>query len=99
MDVFINKLDKPRSFCCINKKYLIVFNFMGRIFNISSYMLLFKYFHIYKTVFNKELKNLDLNKFDKKININNNEMMDNLEQKVFSSDSENNEIFSKTIIY
>ena len=99
MDVFIDKLDKPRSFCCINKKYLIVFNFMGRIFNISSYMLLFKYFHIYKTVFNKELKDLDLNKFDKKININNNEMMDNLEQKVYSSDSENNEIFSKTIIY
>ena len=99
LDIFIGKLDKPRSFCCLNKKYLIVYNFMGRLFDISSYVLLFKYFNIYKTVFMQELKSLNLNKFDKKININNNEMMENIEHKVFSSDSENNGIFSKTIIY
>ena len=99
MDIFIDKLDKPRKFCCLDKKYLIVYNFMYRLFDITSYVLLFKYFNIYKTVFLQELKNLNLKKFDKKININNDEMMENLEHKVFSSDSENNGIFSKTIIY
>jgi hypothetical protein len=99
MDIFLDKLDKPRSFCCLDKKYLIVYNFMGVLFDISSYVLLFKYFNIYKTVFSEELKSLNINRFDKKININNREMMATLEHKVLSIDSENNGIFSKTIIY
>jgi hypothetical protein len=99
LDIFIEKLDKPRSFCCVDKNYLIVYNFMGRLFEISSYVMLFKYFNIYKTVFSEELKNLNLRNFDKKININNKEMMENIENKVYSSDSENNGIFSRTIIY
>ena len=72
---------------------------MGRLFDITSYVMLFKYFNIYKTVFSEELKNLNLKNFDKKININNKEMMENIENKVYSSDSENNGIFSRTIIY
>ena len=99
MDIFLDKLDKPRSFCCLDKKYLIVYNFMGVLFDISSYVLLFKYFNIYKTVFSEELKSLNINRFDKKININNREMMATLEHKVLSIDSENNGLFSKTIIY
>ena len=99
MDIFLDKLDKPRSFCCLDKKYLIVYNFMGVLFDISSYVSLFKYFNIYKTVFSEELKSLNINRFDKKININNREMMATLENKVLSIDSENNGIFSKTIIY
>ena len=99
MDIFLDKLDKPRSFCCLDKKYLIVYNFMGVLFDISSYVLLFKYFNIYKTVFSEELKSLNINRFVKKININNREMMATLENKVLSIDSENNGIFSKTIIY
>ena len=99
MDIFLDKLDKPRSFCCLDKKYLIVYNFMGVLFDISSYVSLFKYFNIYKTVFSEELKSLNINRFVKKININNREMMATLENKVLSIDSENNGIFSKTIIY
>ena len=99
MDIFLDKLDKPRSFCCLDKKYLIVYNFMGVLFDISSYVLLFKYFNIYKTVFSEELKSLNINRFVKKININNREMMATLENKVLSIDSENNGLFSKTIIY
>ena len=99
MDIFLDKLDKHRSFCCLDKKYLIVYNFMGVLFDISSYVLLFKYFNIYKTVFSEELKSLNINRFVKKININNREMMATLENKVLSIDSENNGIFSKTIIY
>ena len=99
MDIFLDKLDKPRSFCCLDKKYLIVYNFMGVLFDISSYVSLFKYFNIYKTVFSEELKSLNINRFVKKININNREMMATLENKVLSIDSENNGLFSKTIIY
>ena len=100
MDVFMNKLERPQTFCCLDKKYLIVYNFMIRIFNISSYILLYKNFNIYKTIFSKEMKDLNFPKFEKKFNISNDKLMDNLEQKIFSDDNkENNEIFSKTIIY
>ena len=98
MDIFIQKLDRPKSFCCLDKKYLIVYNFMERIFNISSYILLYRYFSLYKSIFTKEIKNFNFYKVDKKININNNELMENIEQKIFTNDNEYNEIFSKTII-
>ena len=98
MDIFIQKLDRPKSFCCLDKKYLIVYNFMERILNISSYILLYRYFSLYKSIFTKEIKNFNFYKVDKKININNNELMENIEQKIFANDNEYNEIFSKTII-
>ena len=98
MDIFIQKLDRPKSFCCLDKKYLIVYNFMERILNISSYILLYRYFSLYKSIFTKEIKNFNFYKVDKKININNNELMENIEQKIFTNDNEYNEIFSKTII-
>ena len=98
MDIFIQKLDRPKSFCCLDKKYLIVYNFMERIFNISSYILLYRYISLYKSIFTKEIKNFNFYKVDKKININNNELMENIEQKIFANDNEYNEIFSKTII-
>ena len=97
MDIFIQKLDRPKSFCCLDKKYLIVYNFMERILNISSYILLYRYFSLYKSIFTKEIKNFNFYKVDKKININNNELMENIEQKIFTNDNEYNEIFSKTI--
>ena len=98
MDIFIQKLDRPKSFCCLDKKYLIVYNFMERILNISSYILLYRYISLYKSIFTKEIKNFNFYKVDKKININNNELMENIEQKIFTNDNEYNEIFSKTII-
>ena len=98
MDIFIQKLDRPKSFCCLDKKYLIVYNFMERILNISSYILLYRYISLYKSIFTKEIKNFNFYKVDKKININNNELMENIEQKIFANDNEYNEIFSKTII-
>ena len=77
MDIFIQKLDRPKSFCCLDKKY---------------------YISLYKSIFTKEIKNFNFYKVDKKININNNELMENIEQKIFTNDNEYNEIFSKTII-
>ena len=99
LNIFINKLERPKTFCCLDKKYLIVYNFMGRIFDISSYIILFKDFSIYRTIFAKEMKELNFEKLDRKFNINDCELMHNLEQKIFSYDSDNNDIFSKTILY
>ena len=85
LDVFIDKLDKPKTFCCLKKKYLIVYNYTLRIFNISTYILMFKFFNVYKDVVNKNLNEININK---KININDQVMMDNIEDKTFNSNYE-----------
>ena len=73
MDIFIDKLIKPKSFCCMDKKYFIVYNFMGHIFDINSHILLIKNFNIFKNIFFNEFNlghKLEHYTIDKKININ-----------------------------
>jgi hypothetical protein len=98
MDIFIDKLSKPKRFCCLDKRYLIVYNFIRRMFDISSYIYLIKYFHINKNAIQRELKNFNILDINKKVNINDNNMMENLKQKVFRNDYENKEIVLKTLI-
>ena len=97
MDIIMDKLERPKTFCCVNKKYLIAYNFVGRIFNISSYILLFKYFNLHKNFILKELKNNNIN-INKKINLNDNEVMETIEQNIFSKNFENNEFFLDTLM-
>jgi hypothetical protein len=97
LDIIIDKLERPKNFCCVNKKYLISYNFIARIFNISSYILLFKYFNIHKNFILKEMKNYNIN-INKKININDNEVMETIEQNIFSQNFENNEFFFDTLL-
>ena len=98
MDIFIDKLDKPKSFCCLDKKYLIVYNFVEKIFNISSYILLFKYFNIYKKIFSNDLKKMNINNVNKKINISDKEMMANIEQTAFENNKEDDDVLYNTLI-
>ena len=98
MDIFIDKLDKPKSFCCLDKKYLIVYNFVEKLFNISSYILLFKYFNIYKKIFWNDLKKMNIVNINKKININNKEMMANLEQNAFEYNFEDDDSLYNALI-
>ena len=99
LDIFIDKLVKPKTFCYIDKKYLIVYNFMGQIFDISSHILLFKNFNILKNLFLNEISDgkKDLNFFynHKKININDDKLMAEV-----SKDLENQscDIFTKTLL-
>ena len=97
LDIIMDKLERPKTFCCVNKKYLIAYNFVARIFNISSYILLFKYFNIHKNFILKEMKNYNIN-INKKININDNEVMETIEQNIFSQNFENNEFFFDTLL-
>jgi hypothetical protein len=67
MDIFVDKFVKPKKFCKINKNYFRVHKFMGKIFDISSHILLFKYSNILKYLFLKgtneenEIFNLKIN--------------------------------------
>ena len=97
LDIFIDKLDKPKKFCCLNKKYLIVYNYICRIFNVSSYILLFKYFNIYRNILFKENKDSIWN-IQKKININDEEIMENVEQNALKSNYDNEDFFYQTIM-
>ena len=97
LDIIMDKLERPKTFCCVNKKYLIAYNFVARIFNISSYILLFKYFNIHKNFILKEMKNYNIN-INKKINLNDNEVMETIEQNIFSQNFENNEFFFDTLL-
>ena len=98
MDIFIDKLIKPKSFCCMNKKYFIVYNFMGQIFDITSHILLIKNFNIFKNIFFNEInggKKLNSYTMDKKININDENLM-----KEINSDlnAKSCDIFTKTLL-
>lgn len=78
MDIFIDKLIKPKKFFCMNKKYFTVYNFMGQIFDINSHILLVKDFNILKNIFFNELNRGKQYSFDKKININDENLMNEI---------------------
>ena len=99
MDIFIDKLDKPKSFCFLDKKYLIVYNFVEKLFNISSYILLFKYFNIYKKVFSNDLKKMNIVNINKKININDKKIMSNIEKNTFEYHIVEDDSIYITLIY
>jgi hypothetical protein len=98
LDVFMDKLEKPTKFCCLSKKYLIVYNFVSRIFNISSYILMFKYFNLYKNTLMKELKNFNHENINRKININDNDKMENIEQNIFGTNLDESAIFYNLLV-
>ena len=98
MDILIDKLINPKKFCCLNKKYLIVYKFMGQIFDITSHILLIKNFNIFKNIFFNELnggKKLNSYTIDKKININDDNMMNEISEDI---NTKSCDIFTKTLL-
>ena len=98
MDIFIDKFIKPKSFCCMDKKYFIVYNFMGHIFDINSHILLIKNFNIFKNIFFNEFivgHKLEHYTIDKRININDEKLM-----KEINNDLNDNtcDIFTKSLL-
>ena len=79
MDVFLDKLVNPKSFCKINKNYFVVYRFMGKVFDISSHILLFKYFNILRILFLNS-SNEEKEKFNLKININDKYSMEKVDE-------------------
>ena len=83
MNIIFDRLIKPKTFFCLDRKYFIMYNFMVKFLDVSSHIQLLKYFIILKDFFfsnpstNSKMKNfLEL---DKKININDDKKMELIE--------------------
>jgi hypothetical protein len=80
LDFYFDKLIRPEQFLCVSKRYFTVYNFMSHIYDISTHILLFKQFNL----INNSLKTIyEENGFCpahpfKKININDEELMDKM---------------------
>ena len=79
-DFIFDKLVNPQRFFCVSKTYFVVYNFMCQIYDISTHIILFKQFNL----LNNTLKKIyEENGFCpahpfKKININDNDIIDKL---------------------
>ena len=96
MDIFVDKFVKPKNFCKMNKNYLIVYKFMGKIFDISSHILLIKHTNILKYLFLNGT-NEENEVFNLKININNENLMKEIDE--INNDAKNKHlnIMSKSL--
>ena len=72
LDIIFDNLINPKKFFCISKTYLIIYNYMCRIYDISTYIILIKHFNIVNKMFkdyNFEDKEFYPSNIIKKINI------------------------------
>ena len=87
LDLFFDKFKMPTKFCCVSRRYFMVYNYMCQIYDISTLIMLFKQFtilnnFIFKTINTKEYicptESID------KININDNFKLDQLDKELKS---------------
>ena len=102
LDICIDKMLNPKSFLKINKNYFLVYRFMGKVFDISSHVLLFKYFNILKSLFLKS-SNQEKGNFNIKININDKNSMEKVDE-INNKDAknrsyDNNNILTKSLFF
>ena len=73
---------KPTKFFCIKKTYFTVYNFMCQIYDISTYIIIFKQFNLLNNVFKGKIHQdieFSPNKiYNNKINVNNNNIIEKL---------------------
>ena len=77
LDFIFDRLIQPKKFMNISEKYLIVYNFMNQLYDISTYLLLYKQFQLLKISLDREKRQI-INEHVK-ININNDEFMNHLD--------------------
>ena len=93
MDVFLDFIEQPKKFCIVSKEYLTAYNFMSQLYDISTYVLLYKNFNIMKKIL--YFKYYDCFGRNKKINILNEEIMLNINENLRNKRSS---IFSDSLI-
>ena len=89
LDFIFDKLIYPQKFFCVSKTYFTVYNFMCQIYDISTHIILFKQFNLLNNVLNKiyeESGYCPARPF-KKININDNFIMDKINKDLRSKKS------------
>ena len=97
MNIIFDRLIKPKSFFCLDKKYFIMYNFMVKFLDVASHITMLKYFIIFKDIF---ISNVVLNSkkkhlfdLDKKINISDEKKMELIE----NINEKDGDIFSNPI--
>ena len=80
LDFYFDRLINPQQFHSISKKYFTVYNFMSQIYDISTHILLMKQFNLVNNGLKQiyEQQGFCPARPFKKININNNELMEKL---------------------
>jgi hypothetical protein len=82
LDILFDNLINPKKFFCISKNYFLLYNFMCKVYDISTHILFFKQFNLINKFFkNKKIEENEINKslFSKRININNNQVMNKID--------------------
>ena len=79
-DFFLDKLIYPQKFFCLHRSYFTVYNFMGRIYDISTHIILYKHFNLLNILVKKIYESDDLppNKPLAKINISDEKVVEKL---------------------
>ena len=83
LDFVFDKIKRPRKFCCISKKYFLVYNYMSQIYDISTYLMLFKQFTILNNCIFETINSNEYScphESNGKININDNIKLDQLDK-------------------
>ena len=90
MDFILDKFNRPKQLFCINKLYFSVFNYMCRIFDISTHIALIKQFklnnNLLSRLFSKE-NGMNQNKFYDKINLNEENIIDKINNDLIENKS------------
>ena len=93
MDVILDITNQPKKFCVVTHQYLTVYNFMSQLYDISTYVLLYKQFNIIKKAL--YFKYYGCFSESKKINILNEEIMNIIDE---SLKKKKNVIFSDELL-
>ena len=97
MNIIFDRLIKPKSFFCLDKKYFIMYNFMVKFLDVASHITMLKYFIIFKDFFISNVvsnsKKKHLFDLDKKINISDEKKMELIE----NINEKDEDIFSNPI--
>ena len=97
MNIIFDRLIKPKSFLCLDKKYFIMYNFMVKFLDVASHITMLKYFIIFKDFFISNVvsnsKKKHLFDLDKKINISDEKKMELIE----NINEKDGDIFSNPI--
>ena len=82
LDIIFDNLINPKKFFCISKNYFLLFNFMCKVYDISTHILFFKQFNLVNKFFKyKKIEENEIYRslYFKRININNNQIMKKIE--------------------
>ena len=81
LDIIFNNATKPAKFFCINKIYFIVYNYMSQIYDISTYIMIFKQFNILNNMLKGKIyqdNGFSPNKIYNKINVNDKKIIEKI---------------------